>query len=156
MFQHCYHSLIQIGVTHYFSYLKAKEELGYVPMVSPHDGLNATISYWKDRRRRELDGPGIFSWFFVIFGMLAFFGAAYLPPLGPLKWVHALAMFLFRSLWVTRLGFILAVAAHVGEGIYAWYLARRVDPRNSRGWFWQTLLLGFFSLRYLLKRAKNV
>ncbi|KAK9270447.1 hypothetical protein L1049_026027 [Liquidambar formosana] len=34
----------KVGVTHYFSFLKAKEELGYVPMVSPREGMAATIS----------------------------------------------------------------------------------------------------------------
>lgn len=150
----CY-SLIQVGVTHYFSCLKARQELGYIPMVSPSDGLVATISYWKERKRRELDGPTIFTWFLVLFGMFALFCAAFLPPVGPVKLVYALAMFMFRSLWMTRLVFVLAVAAHVAEGIYAWSLARRVDPRNSTGWFWQTFALGILSLRYLLKRAKS-
>lgn len=145
----------KIGVTHYFSYLKAREELGYIPMVSPRDGLSATISYWQERKRKELDGPTIFTWFFALFGMFALFCAAYLPPVGPVKWVYALALFIFRSLWVTRLVFVASLAAHVGEGIYAWYLARRVDPRNSTGWFWQTAALGIFSLRFLLKRAKS-
>lgn len=147
--------MVQIGVTHYFSYLKARQELGYIPMVSPRDGLSATISYWKERKRREVDGPTIFTWFLVLFGMSALFSAAFLPPVGPAKWVYALALFVFRSLWMTRLVFVAAVAAHVCEGIYAWYLARRVDPRNSTRWFWQTFVLGVFSLRFLLKRARN-
>lgn len=50
---------------------------------------------------------------------------------------------------------LLAAAAHIGEAIYAWHLAKRVDPANKRGWFWQTFALGFFSLRFLLKRARN-
>ncbi|XP_020265411.1 short-chain dehydrogenase/reductase family 42E member 1 [Asparagus officinalis] len=145
----------KIGVTHYFSYLKAREELGYIPMVSPSDGLSKTISYWQERKRREIEGPTIFTTFLVLFGMFALFCAAFLPPLGPVKWVYNLSMFMFRSLWMTRLAFVAAVACHVGEGIYAWYLARRVDPQNALGWFWQTFALGFFSLRFLLKRAKS-
>ncbi|KAJ6392462.1 hypothetical protein OIU77_026262 [Salix suchowensis] len=43
----------KVGVTHYFSFLKAKEELGYVPMVSPREGMAATISYWQERKRRN-------------------------------------------------------------------------------------------------------
>jgi hypothetical protein len=143
-----------VGVTHYFSYLKAKGELGYVPMTSPPEGLAATISYWQERKRRELDGPTIFIWLAVTIGMLAVFSAAYLPPVGPLKWVLALHLLVFRSVLVIRLVFWAAVAAHVGEGIYAWFLAKKVDPRNATGWFWQTSALGIFSLRYLLKRAR--
>ncbi|KAL0366516.1 UNVERIFIED_CONTAM: Short-chain dehydrogenase/reductase family 42E member 1 [Sesamum radiatum] len=40
----------KVGVTHYFSFLKAKEELGYIPMVSPQEGMAATIAYWKERK----------------------------------------------------------------------------------------------------------
>lgn len=140
-------------MTHYFSFLKAKEELGYVPMVTPREGMAATISYWKERQRKSLDGPTIYAWMFCVVGILAHMAAAFLPGIGPIGFLRSLSLFLFRSMWMTRLVFILAVAAHVGEAIYAWNLARRVDPANCRGWFWQTLLLGFFSLRFLLKRA---
>ncbi|VAI48711.1 unnamed protein product [Triticum turgidum subsp. durum] len=143
-----------VGVTHYFSYLKAKEELGYVPVTSPQEGLAATISYWQERKRRELDGPTIFTWVAVIIGMLAVFSAAFLPPVGPLKWVLAVHLFVFRSVLAIRIVFVAAVAAHAGEGVYAWFLAKKVDPRNATGWFWQTFALGFFSLRFLLKRAR--
>ncbi|RLM80759.1 hypothetical protein C2845_PM12G25150 [Panicum miliaceum] len=145
----------KVGVTHYFSFLKARNELGYVPMVSPQEGLAATISYWQEQKRRELDGPTIFTWLAVIIGMLAIFSAACLPPVGPLKWVLDIHLFVFRSLLVIRLVFAAGVAAHVGEAVYAWFLAKKVDPRNAAGWFWQTFALGFFSLRYLLKRARG-
>lgn len=145
----------KVGVTHYFSYLKAKGELGYVPITSPQEGLAATISYWQERKRRELDGPTIFIWLAVTMGMLAVFSAACLPPVGPLKWVLALHLFVFRSMLVIRLVLVVSVALHVLEGIYAWFLARKVDPRNATGWFWQTSALGFFSLQFLLKRARE-
>ncbi|KAJ0965020.1 hypothetical protein J5N97_026158 [Dioscorea zingiberensis] len=146
----------KIGVTHYFSILKAREELGYIPMVNPRDGLAATIAYWQERKKRELDGPTIFTWLFATIGMSAMFCAAYLPPVGPLKWVHTLHLFVFRSLTVIRFIFLVSVALHIGEGVYAWFLSRRVDPKNSKGWFWQTVALGFFSLRYLLRRARDL
>ncbi|KAK4753380.1 hypothetical protein SAY87_022178 [Trapa incisa] len=145
----------KVGVTHYFSFLKAKEELGYVPMVTPREGMAATISYWKERQRKSLDWPTIYAWLFVLIGLPALMAAAFLPGIGPLRFLQSLALFLFRSMWMTRLVFFLAVACHVGEAMYAWNLARSVDPDNSRGWFWQTLALGFFSLRLLLKRARK-
>ncbi|XP_072980785.1 uncharacterized protein [Typha angustifolia] len=140
----------KVGVTHYFSFLKAREELGYVPMVSPREGLAATISYWQEKKRRELDGPTIYAWLFCIVGLSALFSAAFLPPVGP-----DLHLLMFRSLWTIRVIFLVAAALHVGEAFYALSLARRVDPTNSKGWFWQTLALGIFSLRYLLKRARS-
>ncbi|XP_058070387.1 uncharacterized protein LOC131219326 [Magnolia sinica] len=143
----------KVGVTHYFSFLKAKEELGYIPMVSPHEGMAATISYWQEKKRKMIDGPTIYAWLFCVIGMCLLFYTAFLPVFGPLEWVRTLGLFLFRSSEVLQTVFILAVAAHVIEAVYAWHLSKRVDPENSKGWFWQTLVLGFFSLRFLLKRA---
>ncbi|KAG6499349.1 short-chain dehydrogenase/reductase family 42E member 1-like [Zingiber officinale] len=145
----------KVGVTHYFSILKARQELGYIPIVSPDEGMKAMIAYWQDRKRKELDGPTIYVWIFVVIGMATLFSAAFLPPIGPLAWTQALGLFFFRSLWIVRLVFIVSVALHVGEGLYALHLSSKVDPANSKGWFWQTVCLGFFSMRFLLKRAQN-
>uniref|UniRef100_A0A2N9IVA3 3-beta hydroxysteroid dehydrogenase/isomerase domain-containing protein n=1 Tax=Fagus sylvatica TaxID=28930 RepID=A0A2N9IVA3_FAGSY len=145
----------KVGVTHYFSFLKAKEELGYVPMVTPREGMAATISYWQERKRKSLDGPTIYTWLFCIMGMSTLFCAAFLPDIGPAPLFRATSLFFFRSMSVVRMVFIVAAALHIIEAIYAWYLAKRVDPSNRRGWFWQTFALGFFSLRFLLKRARK-
>ncbi|WCJ44760.1 Short-chain dehydrogenase/reductase family 42E member 1 [Euphorbia peplus] len=145
----------KVGVTHYFSYLKAKQELGYVPMVSPKEGMAATISYFQQKKKKELDGPTIYVWLFVIIGMSTLFCSAYLPDIGPVPLFRAISLFFMRSMWTMRTVFLLASAAHVSEAIYAWFLAKRVDPANAKGWFWQTFALGIFSLRFLLKRAKK-
>ena len=51
--------------------------------------------------------------------------------------------------------FIAAVLAHVGEATYAARLAQRSGLGSSAsGWFVQTLLLGFPSLRLLRQRAQ--
>nr|UGC00582.1 3betaHSD2 [Apocynum venetum] len=145
----------KVGVTHYFSFMKAREELGYIPLVSPREGMAATITYWQAKKKRDLDGPTIHTWLFVVIGMLIVFVAAYLPDFGPVPQVRAFALFFLRSMTALRVVFILAATAHIGEAIYAWKLAKRVDPANAKGWFWQTFALGFFSLRFLLKRAKG-
>ncbi|XP_012073580.1 short-chain dehydrogenase/reductase family 42E member 1 isoform X2 [Jatropha curcas] len=145
----------KVGVTHYFSYLKAKQELGYVPIVSPREGMAATITYWQERKRKTLDGPTLYAWLFCMIGMGTLFCAAYLPDIGPVPLFRAVSLFFMRSMWVIRSVFLLASAAHIGEAIYAWHLAKRADPSNARGWFWQTFALGMFSLRFLLKRAKK-
>ncbi|KAG9151281.1 hypothetical protein Leryth_002824 [Lithospermum erythrorhizon] len=143
----------KVGVTHYFSFLKAKEELGYIPMVSSREGTAATISYWQERKR-SVEGPTIYTWLFAVVGMLWVFAAAYLPDIGPVPFLRAVALFFFRSMWVLQTVFILSAAAHIGEAIYAWKLAKEVDPANATDWFWQTFALGIFSLRYLLKKRK--
>lgn len=103
-----------------------------------------------------MDGPSIYAWLFCVIGMTSLFGAAFLPPdIGIVFFLRQICLFVFRSMWMTRLVFFLAAAAHVIEAIYAWCLARRLDPSNSRAWFWQTLALGFFSLRFLLKLKRS-
>lgn len=145
----------KVGVTHYFSFLKAREELGYVPIVTPQEGISTTISYLQERKRKNLDGPTIHAWLFVVIGMSILFCAAFLPEIGPVPLCKAISLFFFRSVKIVRTVFLVATALHLGEAAYAWHLANRVDPANARGWFWQTFALGFFSLRFLLKRAKG-
>ncbi|KAH9616720.1 hypothetical protein KSS87_006058 [Heliosperma pusillum] len=144
----------KVGVTNYFSVLKARQELGYVPIVSSQEGMAATISYWQDRKRKSLDGPTVYAWCFVLLGMFLIFAIAFLPDVTLLSPVKVLSLFLFRSVRGIQIVFILAVLAHALEAVYAWHLAKKVDPGNARGWFWQTFALGFFSLRFLLKRAR--
>ncbi|XP_047325436.1 short-chain dehydrogenase/reductase family 42E member 1 [Impatiens glandulifera] len=144
----------KVGVNHYCSFLKAKAELGYFPMVSSQEGMAATIAYWQEKKRRSLDGPKIHVWLLVIIGMISTFAAAYLPDNGIVSPLRRISLLIFRTITVVRWVFITALGLHIGEGIYAWKLAKKVDPANARGWFWQTSLLGIFSLQYLLKRAK--
>ncbi|KAK7283808.1 hypothetical protein RIF29_13554 [Crotalaria pallida] len=145
----------KVGVTHYFSYLKAKEEIGYVPMVTPREGMASTVSYWQERKK-FVDGPSIYAWLFAVLGMLAMFCAAFVPgDTGIVSIIRYISLFSFRSMWMVRLVFLISVALHVLEAIYAWHLAKRLDPANARGWFWQTFALGYFSLRFLLKIARN-
>ncbi|GAB2300481.1 hypothetical protein Dimus_034525 [Dionaea muscipula] len=139
----------KVGVTHYFSILKAREELGYVPKVSPREGMAATIAYWQKKQR---DGPTVYVWLFCIIGMISLFGVIFFPGFKPLWPFKVVALFLFRSMLVVRAIALASVAAHVVEAIYAWRLATRLDPANATAWFWQTLALGYFSLRFLLAR----
>ncbi|KAL3514894.1 hypothetical protein ACH5RR_027611 [Cinchona calisaya] len=145
----------QVGVTIYFSFLKVKEELGYIPVVSPREGMVATISFWQEKKRRSLDGPTIYAWMFAVIGMLLLFAAAYLPDFGPIPLVRSFSLLFLRSMTALRGLFLVSAALHVGEAIYAWKLAKNMDPTNAKGWFWQTFALGIFSLRFLLKRAKD-
>lgn len=142
-------------MTHYFSFLKAKKELCYVPMVTPREGMAATISYWQEKKKKSLDGPTIYAWIFVVVGMTTLFCSAYLPDIGPVPLFRAITLFFMRSISMARTVFLYSTAAHIIEAILAWFVARRVDPANAKGWFWQTFALGFFSFRFLLKRARN-
>lgn len=143
----------QIGVTHYFSLQKAEEELGYKPIVSPQEGMAAMIWYWQDRKRRNVDRPKLYAWLFCVFGLSALIVVNLLPDIGP---VRAIALFIFRSMRNVQIASCIVATVHISEAIFAWFLAKKVDSVNARGWFWQTLLLATFSLRLLLARAGPV
>ncbi|CAN6476676.1 unnamed protein product [Victoria cruziana] len=147
----------KVGVTHYFSILKARQELGYEPLVSPSKGMAETIAYWQEMKRKTVDGPAFYVWFFCLTGIFTVICSAAVPYpyLGPFECVRTLNLFVFRSLLVVQVVAAVASALHVLEAGYAWCLARRVDPANANHWFWQTFLLGFFSLRYLLKKRSR-
>ncbi|KAD5960206.1 hypothetical protein E3N88_11678 [Mikania micrantha] len=101
------------------------------PLLLPaevYKGMAATISFFQERKQKSLDGPTIYEWFFCVFGMLAVIGAAAFPV--PI--LRSACLMIIRSVWALRLLAIWAVAMHVGESIYAWRLAKRVDPENSR------------------------
>lgn len=132
---------------------KAEEELGYAPVVTPQEGMKATINYWRDRKRRELDGPTIYAWLFCVFGLSGLFAVNFLPDIGPVAFLREISLLIFGSMRNLRIALGIVVTAHTSEATFAWFLAKRVDPVNATGWFWQTLLLATFSLRLLLKRA---
>ncbi|CAA7042510.1 unnamed protein product [Microthlaspi erraticum] len=146
----------KVGVTHYYSIEKAKEELGYEPKTHPEEAMTETISYFKDKKRREVDGPSIYAWLFCVIGLPSILSVAWLPDIGPIPFLRTIALFIFRSMLALRIASMIVVTAHVSEAVYALWLARRVDPKNAKAWFWRTLLLATFSLRLLLRRAKEV
>ncbi|XP_006301192.2 short-chain dehydrogenase/reductase family 42E member 1 [Capsella rubella] len=145
----------KVGVTHYYSIRKAKEELGYEPTTQPEEAMTKTNSYFKDKKRREVDGPSIYAWIFCVIGLPSIISVAWLPDIGPIPFFRVIALFIFRSMLVLRIASGIVVTTHVSEAVYALWLARRVDPKNAKAWFWRTLLLATFSLRLLLKRAKE-
>lgn len=146
----------QVGVSNYYSIEKAKEELGYEPKTQPEEAMTETISYFKDKKRREVDGPSIYAWLFCVIGLPSILSVIWLPDIGPIPFLRIIALFIFRSMLVLRIASMIVVTVHVSEAVYALWLARRVDPKNAKAWFWRTLLLATFSLRFLLRRAKEV
>ncbi|KAK4387835.1 Short-chain dehydrogenase/reductase family 42E member 1 [Sesamum angolense] len=104
----------------------------YSPMVSPQEGMAATIAYWKERKRRTVDGPTIYTWLFVVIGMTMLLCAACMPDIGPVSLFRAISLFFLRSIQIIRVVFLLSMVAHVCEAVYAWQLARKIDPVNAR------------------------
>jgi hypothetical protein len=147
----------QVGVTHYCSTWKARQELGYIALVDAKEGMHRTVAYWKELHSRELPSPPLLVWIGILAGMFLLFLCAFVPApfMGPLECVRSLAFFLFRTQNIMRIGFYMACLAHLVEGGYAWILARKVDPSNATGWWLQTSVVGFPSLRLLLQKARH-
>ena len=149
--------VLQVGITHYFSILKARQQLGYVPFIDQKEGMRRTIDYWKDRQAKEVISPGLYIWIAILGGMVAVFFCAFVPPpfMGFFEWIRRLAFFLFRKKGIIQAIFVISFLLHVGEAMVAFRLAKQVDPLNVKGWFWQTFALGFPSLRLLIKRSRE-
>ncbi len=147
----------QVGVTHYCSTWKARQELGYIALVDAKEGMRRTVAYWKELHSQELPSPSLLVGIAIVAGIFLLFLCAFVPApfMGPLECVRSLAFFLFRTQNIMRIGFYMACLTHLVEGGYAWILARKVDPSNATGWWLQTSVFGFPSLRLLLQKARH-
>jgi nucleoside-diphosphate-sugar epimerase len=161
----------KVGVTHYFSIEKAKKDLGYRPTFTSEEGskqMGKYYAYSADTRdsfnNNFIQYNPLYISVTVVSAMVALGLSAHgcdfttLPQ--PLKFALLLndeiALTLFRSRFALKVVFYLASLAHVGEGVYAYFKARAIGCRNTSAiWFIQVLLLGYFSMRYLLERASQ-
>jgi hypothetical protein len=98
-----------------------------------------------------VEHPHVFWWASIIFGM-SLLSALALSDAAHALWSQQVTTLLPQSL--LRIVLIGAVVAHIGEALYAYRLAGRLGlARSQLGWTLQTLVLGFPSLRLLLRRA---
>lgn len=138
------------------------ERVGYRAAQQQYPGDDARISMQPTMptppsvaapppRADHVERPHVFWWSSILFGMsllalLALSDGAYA------LWESRVTTWLPQSL--LRVVLCAAVAAHIGEGLYAYRLAGRLGLQRSQlGWGMQTLVLGFPSLRLLLRRA---
>eukprot|EP00897_Mesotaenium_endlicherianum_P005304 jgi/Mesen1/4801/ME000243S03977 len=147
--------VVKVGVNHHFSVAKARQQLGYEPIVEPREGMRQMVAYWRNRRWREMDHPGLLAWALIPAAMWLLLLAAYLPPpyMGPLECVRTLGVYLFLSREGLAMVWWLAVGAHIVEAAFAYVIASSTEPENALKWALQTALLGYWSLRLLLRRA---
>lgn len=98
----------------------------------------------------RVDHPHVGWWVSILFGM-SLLAVLALSQDAYALWAGRVTTIFSQPL--LRLMLIGAVAAHIGEGLYAWTVAGRLGLHASRlGWAAQTLILGFPSLRLLLVR----
>ncbi|CAM6123223.1 unnamed protein product [Calypogeia fissa] len=147
----------KVGVTHYFSILKARTELGYVPLVHPQEGMSRTIAYFKAKQDRDVPSPSFFAYLSILIGLLSLLVSAFVPRQyqGPFILTTHLGLLIFRSVFALRIALILAIATHAVEAQYAWHVALKEDPANAKQWCWQTFVCGGFSLILLRKRVQS-
>lgn len=166
--------VLKVGVTHYFSTAKAKAELGYDPPVSPSEGqqrlvedivrkeerLNAllqaqrTVKSSTNKGFPRVQRPHVVWCVAVLSGMalLALCALGPTPLPGMLEHVRSFSILIFQSQQGLQILFEAAVMVHAGEATYAYVVASDCDQKNALGWTFQTFLLGYPSLRLLLKR----
>lgn len=144
----------KLGLDHYSDTSAAERDLGWVPKVNAAESMTRSIPYVKQlaSMMHFVRRPHIGWWIAVLGGLgllfvLTFSAGAYawwtenLTPMFPpivLYWISAIA-----------------IALHVGEGLYAWHRARQAGLPTAGGWFRQTLTLGYPSLRLLLAELKE-
>jgi hypothetical protein len=107
--------------------------------------------------------PGLKWWVCCVGGMALMyaigFGHVQASPPGPLRLfletVETVGLTIFQSHAMLRLGFWIAVGAHIFEMLWALYLCSvlQLDIITTVKWGLQTVLLGFPSLTILIKTA---
>lgn len=98
-----------------------------------------------------VDRPAL-GWWLAVLGGFGLLAVVALSPAAYALWASRVTTALSRRLLVALL--VVSIALHVGEALYARRLARTVGLAPA-GWFWQTLALGFPSLRLLRERVRT-
>ena len=91
-------------------------------------------------------------WWVAVLGGLGSLAVVALDPGAYAAWSRSVTPALSQPL--LQLALAIALLLHVGEALYARRLAQRAGfERSASGWFWQTLAVGFPSLRLIRRRA---
>lgn len=91
------------------------------------------------------------SWWLAIGGGLCLNALVAFSPAAYETWCRLVTPALSRG--VVQAIFVAAAVTHVAEALHASRLARAAGIGDASGWFWQTLVLGFPSLRLLRRRV---
>ena len=104
-------------------------------------------------RADTVERPAL-GWWLAIPAGLGALAVVALDPAAYAWWTRRVTAAFSQPLLLAVL--VASIAAHVGEALYARSLALRHGFASSaRAWFWQTLVLGFPSLRLLRQRTRR-
>ncbi|MEM9070462.1 MAG: NAD-dependent epimerase/dehydratase family protein [Myxococcota bacterium] len=144
----------KLNIDNYSSIDAAKDDLGWVPEVDPREGMRRSMS-WVDELAAMLPRvrrPHLGWWLAIGVGLGLTFALA-LSDSAWGVWTDLVGTFLPR---IVIQGIAIGAAIlHVGEGAYAYVRARAAGLPTAGGWGFQTLLLGYPSLRLLLAEVRD-
>jgi len=140
--------------SHWFVLDGAKRDLGWEPKVSTAEGYRRSMPWIEALAERT---PYVarphWAWWVAVWGGLGLLFALTFSSAAYGAWIEHLPMFPLQVLQIIS---AVAIALHVGEGLYAYLLAKRIGHGEvATGWGIQTLLLGFPSLRLLLAKRSE-
>lgn len=145
--------LYKLVTDHWFAIGAAERDLGWSPKYGHREGM-ARCRAWV--RHLASSMPRVvrphLAWWLAIFGGLGLTFALALSQTAYDAFTSVVPLF---SRAVVRAIAVGALAAHVGEGLYAYARAKTAKLPTAAGWGWQTLMLGYPSLRLLLRELRE-
>ena len=149
--------LRKVTQDHYFSPAPATRDFGHAPRVGPAEGFRRCAPWIAELARTMplVTRPHIGWWLAIGLGLgltflLALSGSAYAAVAGLVPGFEAV----FSRPVIQGIA-VVAALLHVGEGLYAYRLARRSGlEATATGWGLQTLALGYPSLRLLRREVR--
>lgn len=145
----------KITVSHYNRIDKARRDFGWMPKVSTEEASERCLVYCKElmAARETVDRPH-WGWWASILGGMTLLGVLTLSPSAHAAWQSQVTTWTPR--WLLGGIFVGACLLHVYKGLKAVRMAEQAGlHQTSMGWGWQTLALGFASLRLLRKRIES-
>ncbi|GEM_PF-294650 len=144
---------------HFFSIGGAARDFGWRPEVPPAEGHRRCADWVaqladeeRTRMADDVERPALGWWIAIGGGMGLLLALAFVPEAYAFWRRHVGPMMPRRVLQGIA---VVALGLHAGEAAYAYRVARKHGLPKAGKWAWQTLLLGYPSLRLLLARVRR-
>lgn len=156
--------VLKVGVSHYFSIKKAKNDFNYDPKITSQEGAIRIRKFYENiSNENYFELAGIYGWLFSIVGLINLFFVSFLETQklnyllsAPLFYVELVGLKIFQSHENLQIIFYSAIFIHVLESLYVLNLSKnKLKCKNTwKLWVLQTFLIGFPSLLLLEARVK--
>ncbi len=151
----------KVGITHYFSIKNAEIDFGYKPIFDSLVGSERLGQFYKDFPQDNFFQFAHWIWYILVLlgltllGLTSFLPDEYLHNNEVLALVLQLGLYIFQSKFGLQILFYCAILTHFLEAVFSCIIAIQLCPNTVMMWFVQTLVLGYPSLRLLLKRSHD-